>query len=90
MRNAIFVFMKLTLSLDEAVVEKARAYAKAHNTSLSKLVEHYLARVAGAHEYPVPEDHSFTSELAGMLNEPAQGFTYEDAKYRHLKKRYGL
>lgn len=82
--------MKLTLSLDETVIEKAKVYAKAHNVSLSKLVERYLARLAGGHEYPIPGDASFTSELAGMLNEPAQGFTYESAKYKHLKKKYGL
>ncbi|MFZ1748879.1 MAG: DUF6364 family protein [Saprospiraceae bacterium] len=33
---------KLTLSLDNAVIESAKEYAKFNNISLSKLVESYL------------------------------------------------
>jgi predicted metalloendopeptidase len=33
---------KLTLKLNENVIEKAKEYAKKQNTSLSKLVEAYL------------------------------------------------
>jgi hypothetical protein len=34
---------KLTLSVDPAVVEAAKRYASQHGTSVSSLVEHYLA-----------------------------------------------
>jgi hypothetical protein len=34
---------KLTLYMDDKVVERAKAYAKAHHTSVSKLVTKYLA-----------------------------------------------
>lgn len=34
---------KLTLSVDEVVIEKARRYSKAHKTSISRLVTHFLA-----------------------------------------------
>ena len=34
---------KLTLSLNESVIEMAKGYAKQSNTSLSKLIESYLA-----------------------------------------------
>lgn len=33
---------KLTLSLNEEVIETAKMYAKSNNTSLSKLIESYL------------------------------------------------
>ncbi|HEV7350355.1 DUF6364 family protein [Telluribacter sp.] len=33
---------KLTLKLDKEVIEKAKAYAEAHQKSLSKLIEGYL------------------------------------------------
>lgn len=33
---------KLTLSLDGAIIENAKTYAKSNNTSLSKLIESYL------------------------------------------------
>lgn len=34
---------KLTLSLDQTVIESAKKYAKSNNVSLSKLIESYLA-----------------------------------------------
>jgi len=37
---------KLTLSVDEAVISRAKRYAKARGVSISKMVETYLAAVA--------------------------------------------
>lgn len=34
---------KLTLSLDNTIIESAKKYAKSNNVSLSKLIESYLA-----------------------------------------------
>ncbi|WP_299665306.1 DUF6364 family protein [uncultured Polaribacter sp.] len=34
---------KLTLKLDKTVIEQAKEYAKEHQTSLSRLIESYLA-----------------------------------------------
>ncbi len=34
---------KLTLSLDNTIIEKAKKYAKSNDTSLSKLIESYLS-----------------------------------------------
>lgn len=36
---------KLTLSLNDTIIEKAKRYAKAHDISLSKLIESYLASI---------------------------------------------
>ena len=36
---------KLTLKLEETVIEKAKKYAKNHRTSLSKLIENYLLNI---------------------------------------------
>lgn len=33
---------KLTLSLDQRIIDKAKVYAKSNNISLSKLIESYL------------------------------------------------
>lgn len=33
---------KLTLSLDDAIIKRAKGYAKSNNISLSKLIESYL------------------------------------------------
>jgi hypothetical protein len=37
---------KLTLSLNKAVIEAAKAYAKSNQISLSKLIEAYLSSLA--------------------------------------------
>ena len=37
---------KLTIKLDEQIIEKAKLYAKQRGTSLSKLVEHYFDAIA--------------------------------------------
>ncbi len=34
---------KLTLSLNENIIEQAKSYAKSHNSSISKLIESYLS-----------------------------------------------
>lgn len=36
---------KLTLSLDQSVIEKAKDYAKQNKISLSKLIENYLQSI---------------------------------------------
>jgi hypothetical protein len=40
--NCRMMDTKLTLKLDKAVIERAKAYAAICNTSLSKLIERYL------------------------------------------------
>lgn len=36
---------KLTLKLDESIIEKAKDYAKSKKTSLSALIENYLQKI---------------------------------------------
>ena len=36
---------KLTLKLNESVINKAKQYAKAHNISLSRMIENYLTAI---------------------------------------------
>ena len=36
---------KLTLKLDELIIEKAKEYAKKQHTSLSKMIENYLSSI---------------------------------------------
>lgn len=60
---------KLTLSLDQKLIEKAKAYAKSNNTSLSRLIESYLTVVV---QYSNP-DHGNTpivNSLIGVIELP--------------------
>lgn len=41
---------KLTLSIEEEIIEKAKAYADGTDRSLSELIENYLDHIVGASE----------------------------------------
>ena len=46
---------KLTLSIESSVIEQAKNYAKAHNKSLSRLIENYLKSLSEPKESHVQE-----------------------------------
>jgi hypothetical protein len=75
---------KLTLSVDAAVVERAKAYAARRGTSVSRLVETYLGLLsegpAGSDELP-----PITRRLSGILKGARVG---RDDYRRHLERRY--
>jgi Family of unknown function (DUF6364) len=73
---------KLTLSVDERVVSRAKEYAKARGVSVSEMVENYLAAVA---EPPVPADRD-----APVLRSVRGSLRHADlAEYRkHLASKY--
>jgi hypothetical protein len=73
---------KLTLSVDDTVISRAKRYAKAHEVSISKMVEAYLAAVAGP-TARVPADTPILRSLRGIL----KNADVKDYK-RHLAIKY--
>ena len=74
---------KLTLRLDQQVIEEAKKYAKQKNISLSQLVESFLARLTqsdeGGKQYtPLVES------LSGLVAEEDLRDDYGD----HLERKY--
>ena len=70
---------KLTLKLDNNVIEQAKNYAKANNISLSKLIENYLQAVTLRKKNKVrisPLVESLTGVIE--LNEPDYKKSYTD------------
>jgi len=60
---------KLTLSLDKQIIDAAKKYAKKKNTSLSNLIENYLASVTAPPKNPGEEEISpLVKSLSGVLN----------------------
>lgn len=58
---------KLTLTIDKNTIEKAKAYAKSNNRSLSDLVEHYFKALVN--EKVISEDISpLVKSLRGAFN----------------------
>ncbi len=72
---------KLTLSVDERVVRRAKRYAAAQGTSVSKLVERYLDLLAR------PFDMSEAPPVLRMLRGAARGVS-RDAYRGHLSRKY--
>ncbi|RAV29261.1 DUF6364 family protein [Sinomicrobium soli] len=60
---------KLTLSLDQAVIEKAKVYARSNNISLSKLIESYLASLTKRTKRK-PEITPLVESLSGVIDLP--------------------
>lgn len=72
---------KLTLTLDEKVIRRAKRYAAARGTSLSRLVERYLDSLSR------PQDKSEDPPVLRMLRGAARGVDPEE--YRaHLLRKY--
>ena len=72
---------KLTLSVDEQVIARAKRFAEKHGTSVSSLVERYLDRLTSPPE-PGPEP-PVLSRLRGLLaNADTEGHRH------HLEEKY--
>ena len=71
---------KLTLSVDEETIEKAKAYSKKHNTSISRLVSGFLARLSESDTLTTPR----VRRLMGLLPPEVDEVEY----HRHLDEKY--
>ena len=78
---------KLTLSLDESIINKAKKYANNHKESVSQLVENYFRVITSNTESPKPRIASLIKELTGTINVPPD-FDYKKAKYEYLKEKH--
>lgn len=76
---------KLTLTVDEDVVERAHAYSEAHRTSISQLVTDYLAGLGRAGDVG-PE--GYTPTVQRLLGIVPSTVTIDDYR-RHLREKYG-
>ncbi|HSR93047.1 MAG TPA: DUF6364 family protein [Gemmatimonadales bacterium] len=67
---------KLTLKLDEAVIEKAKTYAEHRGVSLSRMVESYFSRLTQPEDQSGQRPTGVVAELTGLLG----GLQIEDEK----------
>ena len=77
---------KITLSFDEAVIEKAKRYADKNNISVSRLVEFLLSKVtAGNHasfaDFPI-------ADWVNMVAEGAAEYKPKQRSRASLKKEF--
>jgi CHAD domain-containing protein len=76
---------KLTLSVDQKVVEQAKAFAKEKHTSLSKMFEEYLRAITSKEK---TSKQNLVDELTGIVKESTAD--YDQIRYEALKSKYGL
>lgn len=77
---------KLTLSLDKAIIESAKNYAKSNNISLSKLIESYLTTLTNRKRTPT-EITPLVESLSGVINLD-EDFDVKDAYTDYLIEKY--
>ena len=76
---------KLTLSVDRRIVARAKAFARMHDTSVSRLVESFLRHLNAPGDHASSAETPLVSGLRG-LGRPSGGL----AEYRrHVEKKYG-
>lgn len=80
----------MTLALDQDIIDRAKQYASRRNTSISKLVENFLAMITALNPQDEPaEDISpLVKRLSGVLALPAD-LDPKQAYGDHLSDKYG-
>ena len=79
---------KLTLSIDENTIKRAKLVSRKKGKSISKLVEEYLNTLSEKEEQKESVMDKIHKILDGKITNPK--IDWKDAKYQHLKKKYGL
>ncbi|MHA7129596.1 DUF6364 family protein [Algoriphagus namhaensis] len=77
---------KLTLSLDQSIIEHAKIYAKSNDTSLSKLIESYLATLI-VKPKKKRDITPLVKSLSGVIDLPAD-FNEKKAYQDYLTDKY--
>lgn len=79
---------KLTLKLNNQVIEQAKVYARKKNISLSKLVEAYLQfLISGGSGSDKDEVTPLVKSLSGVIKSSAAADS-KSAYKKHLTKKY--
>lgn len=79
---------KLTLSLNQRIIEKAKAYAKENKTSLSKMIETYFESLTNEknNESEI-QITPLVKSLCGVVELP-ENFDYKESKAKYLLEKY--
>jgi hypothetical protein len=76
---------KLTLSLDKKTIEQAKKYARRKNTSLSKLIENFLAKVTASDKEDVMIS-PLVKSLSGIIK--VKDTDHKKGYVDHLAEKY--
>ncbi len=80
---------KLTLSIEQEVIEAAKDYAKNHGRSLSNIVEEYLKALSEQKTTKKKAELSkIVSDLKGSINLPKDSETFKELLQDALIEKY--
>ncbi len=77
---------KLTLSVDQKIIEEIKSYSKMHKVSLSKMVENYFNYIVHGAK-PKIKSSAIVDELTGIITLPAN-FNEKEEYYNFLSEKY--
>lgn len=77
---------KLTLMLDKSVIDRAKAYARRHNKSLSGMVENYFKNLTTRPKADDEESSPLVKSLKGVVKVPAD-FDFKAERLKYLEER---
>jgi len=80
---------KLTLTIDKAIIKRAKSYAKNKNKSVSRIVEEYLNNISSGttpSEFSSTLEAPITDSLVGMFKD--NGKEYKDMLEESRMERF--
>lgn len=78
---------KLTLTIEQSLINKAKRYAKSKGRSLSDIVENYLKVIIKEENVKVIDSTPIASSLRGSFKAP-KDFDYKKELSKGLSKKY--
>ncbi len=78
---------KLTLKLDQEIIEKAKQYASERKLSLSRIIENYLNSLTSDQTNNDIEISPFVKSLSSGINIPAD-YDYKKERADYLDQKY--
>lgn len=80
---------KLTLTVDENVIESAKEYAKKNKRSLSNIIEEYLKSLTdNSTKKKKPKLSKLVKELKGSVKDPSPNRSYKEILTDELIKKH--
>ncbi len=79
---------KLTLSLDQQIIRKAKEYAKSNGTSLSKMIESYFQTLTNNSDDDSEIKISPLVESLCGVGELPSDFDYKKSRLKYLEEKY--
>jgi hypothetical protein len=78
---------KLTLTIEQTIIEKAKRYAKGNGRSLSDIIENYLKVIINEKKSKVIDPTPIATSLRGSFKAP-KDFDYKEYLSKGLSQKY--